>query len=299
VRPDGKPVAHYTITLLPGPKADEKPEERRRRQMSSWDAPVQRVQDPGGAFELRRLSGGSHELVVTTAAGESATHVIAVQAGERKTGVRVQVEPGVRITGRVLEVATNKPMAGAVVSAYGTGNARADATAGPDGAFTLEGVTAGENVRLNVRTDDTRHVPELKELALKAGQTTFDAGTIKLLPGNARERWGMDFTDRGHIGASARLEDGRVVLTVPTPESPALKAGLKKGDLVLSINGQSTAELGNGALSYLLSGSPGDKVKLVVETPGGGPREVDLTLEKRPTAPPRPPAGQTAAAPAK
>jgi protocatechuate 3,4-dioxygenase beta subunit len=54
VGPDGKPLPHYTITILPGPKADEKPEERRRRQMGSFDARTQRVQAPDGAFESLR-----------------------------------------------------------------------------------------------------------------------------------------------------------------------------------------------------------------------------------------------------
>jgi hypothetical protein len=88
VAPDGKPVAHYSITIMPGPQANEKPEDRRRRQMgNSFDLPVQQVQDPSGAFELRRLAGGSHELVVSTADGATASQVVAVQAGEKKTGV--------------------------------------------------------------------------------------------------------------------------------------------------------------------------------------------------------------------
>jgi hypothetical protein len=290
VTPDGKPAPHYSITMLPGPPPNEKPEERRRRQgMNSFDMPTQQVQNPSGAFELLRLAGGSHELVVNTADGATASQVVMVQAGEKKTGVRIQVVPGLRVTGRVVEYGSNRPMPGVGVYAMGTGNSRATADTIADGSFVLEGAPAGEVLRLSFSADREKYIGEFKEVEIKPGQTTADAGLIKLLPGNQRERFEGPPNERGMAGVSTKREGDKVVLRNPLPESAAAKAGLKQGDVLLTINGKSTSDLGNGAINFLMGGKTGEKVTLTVSSAGGAPRPVELTLEA-PPPPKTPPA---------
>jgi hypothetical protein len=273
--------------VLAGAKPNETPDERRRRQMSSFDARMQQVQDPGGKFEVRRLAAGAHELNVSAPGGASGSQAVTVQPGERKAGLRIQLQAGVRLTGRVLEHGTGKPIAGTMVLAMGRGNARADAEVSPDGSFVLEGAPLAESIRLSVQADFTRYVSESKEVEVKPGQTQIDAGTILLLPGNARERMMVDPTERGEAGAFLRNEGGKPTVRNVQDGGPAARAGLKKNDLVTAINGTSTHDLGNGALGYLVSGKPGATVTLTVETPGAGaPRTVTLTLE--PGKPPAP-----------
>jgi S1-C subfamily serine protease len=159
---------------------------------------------------------------------------------------------------------------------------------GADGSFALDGAPVGDMLRLSVQADFTRYVPEWKELEVKPGQTAVDAGTIRLLPGNMRERMGIESSDRGDLGGGIALDNGRPVIRGARPEGALAKAGLKKGDLVTTINGVATAELGNGALGYLSSGKPGNTVTLVVESPPGGPaRTVVVTLETYKPPPPR------------
>jgi protocatechuate 3,4-dioxygenase beta subunit len=288
IGPDGKPVPYYSITLLPGPKPDEKPEDRRRRQSASpFDSRTERIQSPDGSFELRRLGPGSHELVVTAAGGQSASHLINVVAGERKAGIRIQLQPGVRITGRVVDHATGKPIPTATVSAMGRGNDRNSTEVNPDGTFALEGGTTGERIRLFAEADSSRYVGEMKEVPITAAQPNVDAGTIRLLPGNQRERFMGDASERGQIGASVAVENGRAVIRGVQPDGPAAKLGLKRGDVVLSIAGTSTTDLGNGALSFLVAGKPGDKVLITVESPGSAPRGVEVTREPYRPSPPR------------
>jgi protocatechuate 3,4-dioxygenase beta subunit len=288
VAADGKPVAHYAITVLPGPKPGETPEDRRRRQSSAFDARMQQVQNPGGAFEVRRLAAGTHDLNVSAPGGGSAVQTVTVQPGERKTGVRIQLQAGVRLTGRVIEHGTGKPIPGTMVLAMGRGNARTEAEVGGDGTFVVEGAPLAETIRLSVQADYTRYVSEWKEIEVKPGQTQIDAGTIHLLPGNSRDRMARDPSERGEAGAGVIVENGKAAVRNVRPDSVAARAGLKKGDLVTSINGTGTGELGNGALSYLMSGKPGATLTLVVETPGGGPaRTVTLTLEPGKPSPER------------
>jgi protocatechuate 3,4-dioxygenase beta subunit/5-hydroxyisourate hydrolase-like protein (transthyretin family) len=290
VLPDGKPVPHYSITILPGPGANERPEEKRRRQMGGFDLPTQQVQDPSGQFELRRLAGASHELVVSTADGATASQVVTLQPGEKKTGIRIQVVPGLRVTGRVVEYGTNRPMPGVGIYAMGTGNSRATTDTGADGSFVLEGAPAGETLRLSVSTDREKYVPEFKEVDIKPGQTTADAGIIKLIQGNQRERFDVPPGERGSLGIATKRDGEHVVLTRPLPQSAAEKAGLKQGDALLAIDGKDTSDLGNGALNYLLGGKTGSNVTLTVTSAGGQPRQVTLTREA-PPAPKPPPTG--------
>jgi protocatechuate 3,4-dioxygenase beta subunit len=285
--PDGKPVPHYTITMMPGPRAGETPEDKRRRLMMAFDAPTLQVQDPGGAFQARRLAPGSHDLQVSAPGGETGSQAVTLQAGERKTGLRIQLQPSVRVTGRVIEVGTSKPIVAATVSARAAGPAYGDAQTGADGTFVIEGAPLAASLRVSV-SGDTRYVTESKEVPVKPGQTSVDAGTIKLLPGNSREQFSRPPAERGDLAAMVGLEEGRPVVRFVRPDGPAGQQGLKKGDLVTSINGVSTAELGNGALAYLISGKVGATVNFVVDTPGGAPRTITVTLQQRATAPPPP-----------
>jgi hypothetical protein len=281
-----KPISHYTVTVVPGPKPDETPEQRRRRTMDTFDARSQRVQSPDGSFELRRLAAGTYELQVSAATGETGSQVVTLQAGERKGGIRIQLQAALRITGRVVEHASGKPIPGTTVYVQGRGGARAEAEVGADGTFVMDGAPVAETLRLSAQADYTRWVGEWKELEIKPGQTTVDAGTMRLIAGNMRERMGMGMADRGDMGGGLGLENGKAVIRNARPDGALAKAGLKKGDLVTAIGSTSTADLGNGALNYLSSGKPGDKVTLVVESPGAPARTVEITLDTfKPPAP--------------
>ncbi len=178
-------------------------------------------------------------------------------------------------------------MPGVGVYAMGTGNSRATTDTIADGSFVLEGAPAGEMLRISFSGDREKYVAEFKEIEVKPGQTTVDAGLIKLLPGNQRERFEGPPSERGWVGMSTKREGDKVTLRQPAPESPAAKAGLKQGDVLLAIDSTDTSELGNGAISYLLGGKTGTSVTLSVASAGGAPRQVTITREATP--PPKTP----------
>lgn len=72
----------------------------------------------------------------------------------------------------------------------------------------------------------------------------------------------------GGIGAIIRAKDGKVVVAEPYENSPAAKAGLMAGDVLLEVNGKSTEGKSYEDISAVLKGQPGTEVRIVVERPG-------------------------------
>lgn len=69
------------------------------------------------------------------------------------------------------------------------------------------------------------------------------------------------------------------------PGTPADRAGLKNGDLVISLDGEAWSMPGDAWESFggaIAAKKPGTRVRLGVRSPGGEDREVDLTLAARP-----------------
>ncbi|MCC7491697.1 MAG: S41 family peptidase [Fimbriimonadaceae bacterium] len=65
------------------------------------------------------------------------------------------------------------------------------------------------------------------------------------------------------------------------PNNPAAKAGLKAGDYVIAINGESTSDMSLDVAVDKIRGEAGTTVKLTVERPEGGAQKIDPELIKR------------------
>jgi hypothetical protein len=273
---DGKPVTDYSIAALPGGPPGQSPDDRMRMQMTArmW-SPTAQVHDPTGAFFIGRLSPGAYELTVTTSNGQGGLLPIAVNAGEKKEGLAILIDESVKLIGRVVDLEGGAPLEGVSVMIASATN-RLTTNTGKDGSFSLDGLSPGRS-RVDFRLGDGEtYVPEHIEVEVKPGQGTVDAGTIKKLKGSNREKRG-DFTTNGRVGFTVSLVDGKPSVTGVRPGFPADKAGLKQGELVLTINGRSTEGLGNGALDYLAGGKINEPLTVSIQPRGGGtPREVVL-----------------------
>jgi len=71
----------------------------------------------------------------------------------------------------------------------------------------------------------------------------------------------------GGIGALIQQRDGYVVISEPYEGFPAFNAGIKAGDKIIEINGESALDKKVSDVSTALKGFPGSKVKVVVERP--------------------------------
>jgi len=86
------------------------------------------------------------------------------------------------------------------------------------------------------------------------------------------------------IGAEIRGAEDRLMIITPLDGSPALEAGLRAGDVLLTIDGTDTKGIGPDACIDLLLGEPGTEVHLHVRRPDD--TEVDIVVVRAPIAAP-------------
>jgi carboxyl-terminal processing protease len=80
------------------------------------------------------------------------------------------------------------------------------------------------------------------------------------------------------IGAEVQMKDGHVVIVTPMDDSPALKAGLRPGDVILKVDDESTDGQELGEVIRWIRGPAGAKVVLTVVNPkDGDTREITVT----------------------
>ncbi|HEV2299702.1 MAG TPA: S41 family peptidase [Candidatus Acidoferrales bacterium] len=85
----------------------------------------------------------------------------------------------------------------------------------------------------------------------------------------------------GQVGVFLSKRFGYIVVVSELPDSPAVKAGLRDGDLLESIAGFSTTQMSVGQAQVLLTGDPGQTVKVeVIRRTTPDPFDLTLTYAK-------------------
>ena len=121
------------------------------------------------------------------------------------------------------------------------------------------------------------------------GQAELVNGAIKgMLQGldphssflNAEEYKEMQETTSGEffgIGVEISMENGQVTVVTPIEDTPAFKAGMKTGDIILTIDGQSTQEMTLQDVVSRIRGPKNTKVELsILHTNGREPVTLSL-----------------------
>lgn len=142
------------------------------------------------------------------------------------------------------------------------------------GRFSLEG-TAGAG-RLFVYHPEMQ--PKIFDVAVPEGGTE-DLGDVDLRAGDGRS----EVFELSGIGAVIVRddEDNRYRVRSTVPDSPAARAGLREGDVVLEVDGVRSIDLEMGDLISRIRGPTGTTVSLLLERPGNAqPFLVDIVREQ-------------------
>lgn len=80
----------------------------------------------------------------------------------------------------------------------------------------------------------------------------------------------------GGIGAAIRISDGDIIIAEPYENSPINKAGIKAGDIVVSIDGHALKGKTEDDVSLLMKGAPGTTLQMVIKQPVSGKEETKI-----------------------
>jgi membrane-associated protease RseP (regulator of RpoE activity) len=137
------------------------------------------------------------------------------------------------------------------------------------GRFEVGGMAPGTQVSLWT-TAEPDYVQERTVLGVPAGAARDVETTVRLV-----RHTGPGRRD-GAVGVFLGRRGSRTVVTGVSPWQPAEQAGIKVGDVIVSVDGRDVSALGPGGVTYLLTGPTGSATQVVVQTPGSPPRAVTL-----------------------
>ena len=230
-----------------------------------------RFEDIAGAFRLDQLAPGTYVLTAS-AAGKPPTRSdpVEVTAGAVTRGVRITLAQGGAIVGRVVDEHL-RPLADVdvrfdTVSRVVDSNSstRTDDT----GRFHLDGAPAGP---VTLRASKTGFRMQLVSgLSVASGRSITQDITLVATEGGA----GLEL---GGIGASLLQSDKGIEIAALGSGDPADRAGLKKGDRIVRIDGESTDAMSVADVVQRLRGTAGTTVGVSVDRPATGER-IDVVM---------------------
>ena len=149
------------------------------------------------------------------------------------------------------------------------------------GWFLQSNVGTGRNIYIHARVFDEvmRHiqndfvedvdVEELYELAINGVVDQLEDPNSRFLPARAWEEERIRTQgDYAGVGIEVINRDGFITVSAPIPATPAARAGMRPGDRIVEVDGQSVEGWVHDQAVGLLRGEPGTSVRIGVRRPG-------------------------------
>jgi carboxyl-terminal processing protease len=122
--------------------------------------------------------------------------------------------------------------------------------------------------QINVYYVDETKPGKLIKTAIDAMLDSLDPYTVFYPESDIEDYKFMTTGQYGGIGALIRTVDKHVVIAEPYENFPAQKAGLRAGDRIITVDGDTAIGKNSSEMSKVLKGQPGTKLKIVVDRPG-------------------------------
>jgi carboxyl-terminal processing protease len=133
----------------------------------------------------------------------------------------------------------------------------------------------------NLRSTDV-DLREVEYAACNGMLHTLDPHSVLLSPDAYKEMNLSTSGQFGGLGIVISIRDQQLTVINPMPGTPAGRAGVKKLDRIVKINGESTLNMGLNEAVQHLRGAPGSKVTVYIhrDGPEGWPGEKKFDLER-------------------
>jgi len=218
--------------------------------------------DARGAFRLDKLAPGTYVLTGSTAGKPPArSEPVEVTAGAVTRGVRIVLLAGGVVAGRVYDE-KHAPLAGVDMSFDFVSSAiasTAHATSDAQGAYRLEGAPS---VTFTLQAKKPGYRSRMVAgLRVSNGATLLEDVTLTGADGGGS-------LELGGIGASLSPSREGVTIRQVFDGDPAERAGLRAGDRVVRVDGESTDGMSMADVLQRLRGEPGTTVGVTVQRGG-------------------------------
>lgn len=117
----------------------------------------------------------------------------------------------------------------------------------------------------------------LLENAIKGMLSNLDPHSAYLEPEAFAELQESTSGEFGGLGIEVGIEDGFIKVVSPIDDTPASKAGIEAGDLIVKIDGKPTKGMSMMDAVGMMRGKPGSNISLSLVREGGKPFSVKLT----------------------